>query len=83
MKLAWATDIPLNFVDARGAGRFYASLEATGADAILLGGDIAEAKDVTSWLRALEARILQNLLVRTGVAEYGVPQAQDFVLEIA
>jgi 3',5'-cyclic AMP phosphodiesterase CpdA len=57
MKLAWATDIHLNFVDQARASRFCAEVVDSGAEALLLGGDIAEAPDLEEWLRFLEARV--------------------------
>jgi predicted phosphohydrolase len=41
MKLAWSSDIHLNFLGADGKKEFYQRLE--GADAVLITGDIAEA----------------------------------------
>jgi predicted MPP superfamily phosphohydrolase len=70
MRLVWATDIHLNFVDARGADRFYASLEATRADGVLVGGDIAEAKDLVGWLRALDARLQRPIYFVLGNHDY-------------
>jgi predicted phosphohydrolase len=57
MKLAWATDIHLNFCGPRRARKFIRKLAGTGADAILLGGDIAEASDLEDWLGAIESAI--------------------------
>lgn len=70
MKLAWATDIHLNFVDARGAERFYQDIEATQAEALLVGGDIAEAKDLVSWLKALDARLQRPIYFVLGNHDY-------------
>ncbi len=51
MRLAWATDIHLDFLDSAEIDRFHAALAQTGADAFLIGGDIAEA-------RTIEARLI-------------------------
>ena len=56
MKLAWATDIHLDFLDDGGLARFAALLEKSPADAFLIGGDIAKAGSVERHLRTLEAR---------------------------
>jgi len=54
MRLAWATDIHLNFVDEDHVrGSFCPSVRETGAEALLLGGDIAEAPSLVGWLRLL------------------------------
>src|SRR5689334_20836519 len=42
-RLAWATDVHLNFLSAEELAAFAATLAASEADAILLTGDIAEA----------------------------------------
>ncbi len=53
VRLAWATDIHLNFLSRDELSAFIASLDATGADAILLTGDIAEAPSLHGLLGAL------------------------------
>ncbi|MGE3819666.1 MAG: metallophosphoesterase, partial [Isosphaeraceae bacterium] len=57
MKLAWLTDIHLNFVTSEVIESLCRDVVATRAEAVLLGGDIAEAPDVTSHLETLAARI--------------------------
>lgn len=46
MKIAWLTDIHLNFLKVEARKKFYQQVIKTGADRILITGDIAEAKDV-------------------------------------
>lgn len=54
MRLTWATDVHLNFVDAAHArNRFCAAIRQQSPDALLLGGDIAEAPSLVSWLSVL------------------------------
>jgi 3',5'-cyclic-AMP phosphodiesterase len=53
MKLAWITDVHLNFLDAEDVEAFYRALADTPSDAILLSGDIGEAPDVAQHLNAL------------------------------
>jgi hypothetical protein len=43
-RLAWRTDIHLNFVEPPGVEAFLASLAATEFDAFLIGGDIGDAR---------------------------------------
>ena len=50
MRLAWLTDIHLNFLRPAALKAFLASLSGTEADAFLLGGDIGEAHDVALFL---------------------------------
>jgi len=56
-RLAWATDIHLNFAGDGGVATFCGRVEALEPDAVLLGGDIAEAPTVFGYLRALEERL--------------------------
>jgi len=53
MRLAWATDLHLNFVEEAERDRFLQSL-ADRCDAIVITGDIGESHDVIDHLRALE-----------------------------
>ena len=57
MKLAWATDIHLNFVEPREAEAFCRRIAASGAEALLVGGDVAEADSLDRWLLFLEGRL--------------------------
>jgi 3',5'-cyclic AMP phosphodiesterase CpdA len=53
MKLAWATDIHLDFVGPEGAERFFAEIAGSGADGVLLSGDIATARSVVPYVRRM------------------------------
>jgi Icc-related predicted phosphoesterase len=53
MRLAWVNDIHLNFVNPAGVRAFTGALASSGADAVLLGGDIGEAPSVVRYLRTL------------------------------
>lgn len=55
MKLAWLTDIHLNFLRPTALEAFLASLTDTEADAFLLGGDIGEAHNVAGFLSRIGA----------------------------
>lgn len=46
MKIAWLTDIHLNFLKVEARKKFYRQIVETSADRILINVDIAEAKDV-------------------------------------
>lgn len=52
--LAWLTDIHLNFLDADQFDEFLATAARYEADAILIGGDFAEAPDVVRYLERFE-----------------------------
>lgn len=55
MRLAWLTDIHLNFLDRSAADGFFSAVRQSGADAVMLTGDIGEAHNVVSWLELLDA----------------------------
>lgn len=55
MKLAWLTDIHLNFIGAYALERLLSDVRAAQPDAVLIGGDIAEAHDLDRYLERLEA----------------------------
>src|SRR3954454_15564402 len=56
-RLAWLTDIHLNFVPESRLDALCRAIREAGADAVLLGGDIAEAPDVAESLEDLDARL--------------------------
>ena len=53
-RLAWATDIHLNFVDGD-AGPFCDLVTQTGAGGLVITGDISEAKTIEQDLAAIES----------------------------
>ena len=55
--LVWATDIHLNFIERPARDRFHEEIVATGADVVLIGGDIGEADDVESLMIALAEHV--------------------------
>jgi 3',5'-cyclic AMP phosphodiesterase CpdA len=57
MKLAWLTDIHLNFVHPERLEAFFENLSATAPDAVVISGDIGEAPDVAWRLRDLATRL--------------------------
>ncbi len=53
MKLAWLTDIHLNFIDENARQIFYQEIIDTQCDGILIGGDIAEAPSLVDILNEM------------------------------
>lgn len=53
MRIAWLTDIHLNFVDDRCITHLIRDIEARSADAVVISGDIGEADSVADFLRRL------------------------------
>ena len=58
MKLAWLTDIHLNFLDADQRARFLGTVRGQ-CDAVVVSGDIGEARSVLGLLEEME-RVLQR-----------------------
>jgi Icc protein len=56
MRLAWLTDIHLNFVPPAALERFLEAVRDEQPDVVLLSGDVAEAHDVADSLRLLRDR---------------------------
>ncbi len=56
-RLAWITDPHFNFVDDTRFESFLREISATGAERVLLGGDIAEAPTLGGFLEALVSRL--------------------------
>jgi 3',5'-cyclic-AMP phosphodiesterase len=54
MKIAWLSDIHLEFPEPEGLDRFYARLEKAAADGILISGDIGQSHSVFEYLRELQ-----------------------------
>jgi 3',5'-cyclic-AMP phosphodiesterase len=54
MRLAWLTDIHLNFLNGSETNHFLSAVQASEADAILLTGDIGESRNVTALLEKLD-----------------------------
>lgn len=57
MRVAWLTDIHLNFIDHDRIEAFCRDICAAGPDAILISGDIGEAAHVGGYLQRLEASL--------------------------
>ncbi|MBI5516115.1 MAG: metallophosphoesterase [Deltaproteobacteria bacterium] len=53
MRLAWATDVHLNFLPKRGIAAFGGELSAQRPDAVLITGDLSEAPELEAHLRQL------------------------------
>ena len=72
MKLAWATDIHLDFLDEAGLEAFTSELEKAPADAFLIGGDIAKAGSVERHLRSIQTRLLRPVYFVLGNHDFYV-----------
>lgn len=70
MKLAWLTDVHLNFLDADKHKKFYQEIINTGCDSVLLSGDIAEAPSIKHLLQELSDFIERPIYFVLGNHDY-------------
>jgi predicted MPP superfamily phosphohydrolase len=70
MRLAWATDIHLNFLDPAALQTFFEAIVAARADALILSGDIAEASSIEAHLLALERVVAVPIYFVLGNHDY-------------
>ena len=69
-RLAWVTDIHLNFVTRPRIEHFCCAILDGSPDAVLVGGDIGEAASVTNYLRCLESLLKRPLYFVLGNHDY-------------
>lgn len=60
-RLAWGTDLHFDHAGAHARERFLAEVEESGAEALLLSGDLGEADTVAGFLEELEARLARPI----------------------
>lgn len=70
MKLAWLTDIHLNFLEEKMRQRFYQAILKTDPDALLISGDIAEAPSTKNILNEMRHRIQKPIYFVLGNHDY-------------
>ena len=70
MKLAWATDIHLSHASEAVDETFCADISDSGAEAVLLGGDIAEANNIETWLHFVSDRVRRPIYFVLGNHDY-------------
>lgn len=85
-RVAWLTDLHLNFVEEDEFTRLIEEVSATAANSIWIGGDIAEAHDVVSWLSVLEEKVDAPMFVVLGNHDFyygGIESVRTNVREFA
>lgn len=70
MRLAWLTDIHLNFFDDDSLDVFCDCVAGEEPDAVLIGGDIGEANDVVGYLEFIDDRLKRPLHFVLGNHDY-------------
>ena len=84
MRLAWLTDIHLNFIDALAIQEFFESV-AENADAVAVSGDIAESHIVVRYLRKIEEIVRTPIYFVLGNHDFyrgSIPQVRKLVSEV-
>ncbi len=76
MKLAWLTDIHLNFLELSERQRFYQEIIKKKPDGILISGDIAEAPSVCGILREMQEVMSRPIYFVLGNHDYYAGQIE-------
>lgn len=69
-KIAWLTDIHLNFLNAQSRKQFYQNIDQTECEAILITGDIAEAPSVCQILHEFSEHTNKKIYFVLGNHDY-------------
>lgn len=83
MKLAWLTDIHLNFLKVESRQKFYECILATDCDALLISGDIAEAPSLIDILNEMAGQIKKPIYFIVGNHDYYRGSINDVRKELA
>jgi predicted phosphohydrolase len=85
MKMTWLTDIHLNFLASGSRKKFYQSVAEKNSDAILITGDIAEARDVCKLLTEFSAHVDIPIYFVLGNHDYyhgGVISVREKIIDL-
>ena len=85
MRLAWLTDIHLNFVDGIARRRFLESVSDQ-SDAVAVSGDIGESHDVAAYLREMDEFVEKPVYLVLGNHDFyrgGIAKTRLKVAEVA
>ena len=70
MKLAWLTDIDLNFIDKDQREKFYQEIVNTHCEVIMISGDIAESNNVVDILQEMALFVKKPICFVLGNHDY-------------
>ena len=82
-RLAWLTDVHLNFLDGPGRRKFAESVAARSPDAVLISGDVSESPDVVAHLEEMAAILKQPIYFVLGNHDYYKGSIHQTRLEVA
>jgi predicted MPP superfamily phosphohydrolase len=84
-KAAWVTDIHLNFLKKPALENFCCRIAESNPDLLLIGGDIAEATSIKSYLHTLERRLQIPIYFVLGNHDYyhsSIAQVRESIAEL-
>ncbi|MFA6303158.1 MAG: metallophosphoesterase [Legionella sp.] len=82
MKMAWMTDIHLNFIDLTTRQKFYQEIIDSKCNSVLLSGDIAEAPSIKNILQELAIFIKKPIYFVLGNHDYYRGQVDEVRIEM-
>jgi len=82
MKIAWMTDIHLNFIDLTTRQKFYQKIIDSECNSVLLSGDIAEAPSIKNILQELAIFIKKPIYFVLGNHDYYRSQVDEVRIEM-
>ena len=85
-KIAWVTDIHLNFLNVQRLEKFINLIRNESPDVLLIGGDIGEAPNVSSYLQRLEQSLDSQIYFVLGNHDFyygSLSQVKEKVREIS
>jgi len=83
MKMAWLTDVHLNFLDESGRKSFYQKIVDTECDVVLICGDIAEAPCLVDILNEMLSQIKRPIYFVLGNHDYYRGQVEQVREKVA
>ena len=86
MRIAWATDLHLEFVEAGERLSFYEQVATENVDAMIISGDIGTAQNVAALLHELKQQVKCRVLFVLGNHDFyggSIPEVRDSVAALA
>ncbi|MCK5127319.1 MAG: metallophosphoesterase family protein [candidate division Zixibacteria bacterium] len=83
MKLAWLTDLHLNFLNKTQRKKFIDTVRSSETDAVLIGGDIGESNTLIEYLREFEQHLNQDIYFILGNNDYYRGSIEQVRLDIS
>lgn len=84
-RIVWLTDIHLNFVESAIVDQLLAEINAESPDAVLIGGDIGESRDVAEYLSRIANRVAKPIYFVLGNHDFyrsSIPVVRDAMRDL-